>query len=198
MYSNRRGLAVDVTPYLDIWRLIWTKSISEHSLKIIMKILFVSMGWILWCACFRCRTKIEEGMFFKIRFKNRKKNEIRKSALTILFVLTIRMYWCAWFECRAKIEEVLTKTLQHSPTRKTCFFFEFWILKPNGNEIRKSAFYILFVLTRRIHWCAWFRCRSKIEEEVLKKLFRDRRIDRQTDSPINFFCNVTSTVKISA
>ena len=37
--------------------------------------LFVSMGWILWCACFQCRTKIEEGMFFKIRFQNRKKNK---------------------------------------------------------------------------------------------------------------------------
>ena len=111
-------------------------------------------------------------VFFKLYFKTRKTNEIRKTVLSILFVLTIRMYWCAWFGCRAKIEEVLTKTLQHSPTRKkTCFFFEFWILKPNGNEIRKSAFYILCVLTRQIHWCAWFRCRSKIEEKYWKNFF---------------------------
>ena len=138
------------------------------------------MGRILSCVCFRCRTKIEEGMFFfNYISKLEKQIEIRKTVLTILFVLTIRMYWCAWFGCRAKIEEVLTKNLQHSPTRKTCFFFEFWILKPNGNEIRKSASYILFVLTRRIHWCAWFRCRSKIEGEVLKKLFR------QTDGQPN-------------
>ena len=32
------------------------------------------------------------------------------------------MHWCFSFGCRAKIEEVMTKTLPHSPTTKTCFF----------------------------------------------------------------------------